>query len=196
MSDFDRKLRFFAKQLGWMFVCILVGFFGSWGIYTGVQYMNDECVTKTKTGIALDYWLITACVYDMVFCIIVWLLLCCHAKGCIRRLVIWPIHLGNLVWTGIGIWLVVESNIRCQHNSLWVVSMVLIILTGLTAVSLFVVWLLNRIGLCRVVGSYISIEETPYEDYLVGMRQTAPTTNENILPYFYTPVAAGTAPGQ
>lgn len=171
-GSFDRKLRFFVKQLAWLFFCIIVGIFCSWGIFTSVQYAHDACVRQGKGALALDHWLITACVYDMVFCTVVWLLLCCHARGGVRRAVIWPMHIGNLAWTAAGIWVVVESSMRCPHNTLWIVSVVLISLTLFSALTLLVVWVLNRIGLCNVVGSYLSIEETPYDDVLLMLQQS------------------------
>jgi len=165
MTDFDVKLRFLAKQLAWIVIFVIISPLCIWGIYTGVQYMDDPCVRDGQFSLALDWWLIVTCIYDILFAIVVLLLLCCHARGAVRRWIIWPMHLINILWTVIGVLLIVESNLRCQHNTLWVVSVVIVSLTGIVAVLLFSVWISNRLGCCRRLGRYISLEDTPY-DYI------------------------------
>lgn len=164
-TDFDTKLRFLAKQIAWIIVFVLMSPFCLWGIYTGMQYMSDACVDATSFGIALDWWLIIVSVYDLVFAVVVMILLCCHTPGSVRRWIIWPIHAVNMVWMALGIALIVESDIRCQHNTLWVASIVNVSLTGTVAIVLFTVWILNCLGLCRRLGKFISLEEPPYEMY-------------------------------
>jgi hypothetical protein len=165
MDDFDMKLRFLAKQIAWIVVMVLMIPICSAGIYIGYQYMNDECVRKTTYSIALDWWLIAACIYDGVFWLIVMTLLCCRARQTCRRIVIWPLNFINVVWMGIGIWLLVESQIRCQHNILWVMSLVVICITLTIAFAISVVLCCARLGVCSSLGRYISLEETPYEHY-------------------------------
>ncbi len=161
--DFDTKIRFLAKQIVWIIIFVLIGPLCMWGIYTGVQYKNDPCVINGSSfGIALDWWLIFISSFDILFAIIVLILLCCQAKSRIRRAFIWPMHLINIIWMFLGIGLVIESDLRCQHNTLWVACLVNIILTATTATILFSVWILNTIGFCHKIGRLISLEETPY----------------------------------
>lgn len=162
MADFDRKLRFFAKQVAWTILFVIFFPLCLFGIYTGVQYANDDCVKNGSFALALDYWLIIACMYDIFFSLIVLLLLCCHVDGSKRKWIIWPMHIINVLWIIMGIGLIIESNVRCQHNTLWVISVVDVSLKGVVATSVFVVWILNKLGLCSRLGSYISFEETPY----------------------------------
>ena len=112
--DFDTKLRFLAKQIVWIVVGLFVGLFTSWGIYVGSQYLQDECVRATSYTIALDWWLIIACVYDILFWVMVMILLCARARRTCRRIIIWPLNAINVIWMSIGIWLLVEGQIRCQ----------------------------------------------------------------------------------
>ena len=162
MSDFDRKLRFFAKQIAWIIVFVIFFPFCLFGIYTGIQYVKDDCVKQGSFALALDYWLIIACAYDIFFLLIVLLLLCCHVSGSKRKWIIWPMHIINILWFFIGIALIIESNLRCQHNTLWFISTVEVSLKGSIAVTVFLIWLFNKLGLCRRLGGYISLEETPY----------------------------------
>ncbi len=163
MSEFDTKLRFLAKQVAWIIIFVLMLPFCLFGISTGVQYMNDDCVKTTTFALALDYWLIVACTYDIIFAIVVMLLLCCHVPGTKRKWIIWPMHAVNIIWMAIGIFIIIESNVRCQHNTLWVISVVDVAFKGSVVLMLFVIYLFNRIGLCNRLGSYISFEESPYE---------------------------------
>lgn len=170
MTEFDTKLRFLAKQIAWIITFMIMSPFCIWGIFVGVQYMNDSCVRDSPFSLALDIWIIAKASFDLLFALVVLLLLCCHTRGAIRRWIIWPMHFLNIGWTVVGIWLIVESDIRCNHNTLWIASVVLTCLTSFVALSLFIVWLLNRIGLCRKLGRYVSIEDTPY-DYVFPAHQ-------------------------
>jgi hypothetical protein len=164
-TDFDTKLRFLAKQLAWIVIFVIISPLCLWGIYTGIQYMDDPCVRDGEFSLALDWWLIVTCVYDILFAVVVLLLLCCHTRGTIRRAIIWTMHVINILWTIVGVLLIVESNLRCQHNTLWVVSVVIVSITATVAVLLFSVWIFNRLGCCHRLGRYISLEDTPY-DYI------------------------------
>lgn len=166
MTEFDTKLRFLAKQIVWIIVFVLMSPFCLWGIFTGIQYMNDECVRDGAQTIALDWWLVIVSVYNLCFAVIVLVLLCCHTRSRIRKFIIWPLHAFNLFWLVIGILLIIESDIKCKHNTLWIACVVNVSITGAVALVLFCVWLLNRIGLCNRLGRYMSLEETPYDTYL------------------------------
>lgn len=52
-DDFDRKIRFLARQLSWIVVGFFVFFATGWGIYVGYIYSSDECVRKTPYSLAL-----------------------------------------------------------------------------------------------------------------------------------------------
>lgn len=170
VDDFDTKLRFLAKQIVWIVVGLFIFLLTAWGIYIGYQYMDDECVRKTSYSLALDWWLITACVYDVVFWLVVMVLLCCRTRKWCRRVVIWPLNLANLVWMGVGIWLLVESQIRCQHNTLWVMSLVVICITLGIAASIIVVLGCTKLGACSRLGRWVSLEDTPYDYYMPVQR--------------------------
>jgi len=88
MDDFDTKLRFLARQIVWIVVMLLMLPFCCWGIYISYQYMDDECVRKTSYSIALDWWLMAACIYDVMFWIVVMVLLCCRSRQRCRRIFI------------------------------------------------------------------------------------------------------------
>lgn len=178
MSDFDRKLRFLAKQVAWCFAFLLFLPFWLFGIFTGVQYKNDDCVKNGPWALELDYWLTVACIYDIFFSCIVLLLLCCHARGSHRKWIVYPMHAINLVWLAVGVALIVESNFRCQHNTLWVISIVDVSTKGFLFVSIFAIWMLSRMGMCRRLGSYISFEETQYGFQLVESRDEVHQTDE------------------
>jgi len=66
---------------------------------------------------------------------------------------------------GIGTWLLTESQIRCQHNTLWVVSLVVICLTLSIAAAISLVVGCTCLGLCSRLGRYVSLEDTPYDYY-------------------------------
>ena len=162
-DDFDTKLKFLAKQIVWIVVMFLMLPLCLWGIYIGYQYMDDECVRKTPYSIALDLWLIIACAYDFILWFIVMVLLCCRARGRCRRIVMGPLNLINIVWMVIGLWLLVESQIRCQHNELWVMSLVVICITLGVAILISVILCCTKLGLCHKLGRYVSLEDAPYE---------------------------------
>ena len=136
VDDFDRRLQFLARQVAWIVVMFMILPFCLGGIYVGYQYMDDECVRKTSYSLALDWWLIVACVFDMFFWFVVMILLCAKAKYRCRRIFIWPMNVGNIAWMSVGIWLLVESQIRCQHNTLWVISLVVIVLSELGQITI------------------------------------------------------------
>jgi hypothetical protein len=177
MADFDTKLRFLAKQLAWIVIFVIISPLCLWGIYTGIQYINDPCVTDGQYSLALDCWLIVICLYDILFAIIVLVMLCCHTRGAVRRCIIWPMHIINIIWTIIGLLLIVESNLRCQHNTLWVVSVVIVSITCSVAALLLTVWIFNRLGCCSRFGRYISLEETPYDYIPIYMQQQEENQN-------------------
>jgi hypothetical protein len=166
--NFQGRLRFLAKQVAWIIIFVLMSTFCTWGIYTSIQYMYDPCVLQSGPyGIALDWWLIAIATFNLIFAVVVLVLLCCQTRRHIRRWVIWPMHIINVLWNLLGVMLLVESNLRCQHNNLWVASLVNVSLTGVVAVLLLSVWSLNHFGLCSRLGRYISLEDTPYDDYQI-----------------------------
>lgn len=166
-NSFDVKLRFLAKQLAWIVCFVLISPICAWGIFTGFQYMDDECVKQGTASLKLDWWLIIACTYDLIVAIVILLLLCCYARGCCRRCVLFPLHMLNLAWMGVGVWLIIQTDYRCPHNTLWVLSVVIVSLTFGTALILLVIFLLNTLGLCRRLGQYCALEATPY-DYITN----------------------------
>jgi hypothetical protein len=163
MDSFDNNIRFLARQIIWVLVLVLIFPIITWGISIGYEYMDDACVRKTPYSIALDWWLIIACIYDAVFWLVIMILLCYHSGLICRQIIVWPFNIINIIWMGIGIWLLVEnSQIRCAHNTVWVMSLIVITITLTVAASIIIILTCTKIGLCYRLGRYISLEENPY----------------------------------
>lgn len=165
-DNFDTKLRFLARQIAWLVIGFFIFFAAGWGIYVGCTYSSDECVRQTPYSLALDVWLIAACVYDVVFWFATMVLLCCRARSACRRCVTWPLNVLNVSWMLIGVWLLIESQIRCQHNLVWVMSLVVICITLTIATTLMLVMCCTRLGACSRLGRWMSFEDSPYDFYM------------------------------
>jgi len=161
-DNFDTKLRFLATQIAWIVAMMVIMPICFAGIYIGTQYFDDKCVRQTSYTIALDWWLIIACIYDIIFWIIIMILLCCKARQTCRRVMMWPLNIINVIWMGIGIWLLIEGQIRCQHNTLWVMSLVVISITLTLAVSIVIVLGCSHLGVCSKLAKCLSFEDKPY----------------------------------
>ena len=162
-ENFDVKLQFLAKQLAWIVIFIIMLPLCLWGIYVGAQFRNDKCVKSSTFSIDLDYWLIFACSYDLLFAFIVLGMLCYRASSRTRRMTVFFLHLVNLFWMGAGICLIVESHLRCPHNILWVMSVIMVSGTLATIALILTVGICNCMGACHRLGRYLSFEETPYD---------------------------------
>lgn len=163
---FDTKLRFFAKQVAWIIVMFILLPICMWGIFLGWQYRRDTCVQANKYYIGLAWWIITTCVYNLICTIIIMTLLCCHITAKFRRCIIWPLHLINLSGCGVGLWLVINSEVNgttCDHNELWIYSVIIVSLTLLVALVLGSIRCCMSFGVCMRFGRFLAIEDSPYQ---------------------------------
>jgi len=162
-NDFDIKLRYLAKQILWLICFVLMSPLFVWGIYTGIQYMNDECVRTS--AISLDMWLIFVSGFDILYAMIILVLLCCRASRIVRRSIIWPLNGLMIIWIIFGLSFLFRSHIHCLHDTLWVASLLNIVITTLIALVCLVVLIASKCNACSRISRYISLEETPYDYY-------------------------------
>jgi hypothetical protein len=178
-ADFDVKLRFLFKQLAWTVVMFLILPISLWGMFLGWEYRNDECVSSNWYYQKLDWWLMGISFFNLMFSFIVELLLCCHAPSKLRKVVILPLHVVNLATNGVGIWLIygAENVSGCNHNELWIFSIVVCSLTLGTAIFLIIVYAFYRCGLCVRLGRLLSIEDNSYAFHIIQDDMTNETTD-------------------
>lgn len=145
----------------WIVVMILVIPFSVWGIFLGWQYRDDACVNANWYYKNLDWWLLSISLFNITTSILILGLLCCHARSIFRKAFIWPSHMINLTANGVGIWLIwgAESVSGCNHNELWIFSIVIVSLTLVSAMMVLVIYIFYRCGLCLRFGKLLSIED-------------------------------------
>ena len=112
------------------------------------------------------------------------LMLCCHISGRVRRWFIWPLHVFNILWNGVGVYLIVmsENTVSCDHNELWIFSVVIVSLTLGVAVLSFIGFICNRIGLCHRLGHLLSSnddDQTQFPQIFLGQEYEIERNNDD-----------------
>jgi len=89
------------------------------------------------------------------------LLLCCHVGGRGRKVVVIPLHVLNLLLNVGGIVLIVlsESSTGCDHNELWILSIVFVCLTFTITLAIVISGVLFKAVLCARLKHFIADEE-------------------------------------
>lgn len=124
-QDINNKVRFLTSLVVWIVGCMLVVPVSVPGIIISVQYSTDKCVKGTTTiNVALDAWLLIASVGMVVCTILVLVGLCVNIKVRILKGFAILMSIVYTLWTVMGWYLFSNSTLECQHDSLWVMSLV------------------------------------------------------------------------
>lgn len=130
-EDIERKLATIWRFVGWAIAFLLSLSICLPGIFISIQYSSDECVKGTgNINLALDRWLLLACIFVLSYMIIVLIFICTGVKDRIFKVIWIIVHLLQIVWYSIGIYLIINSTLKCKHNSLWQMSVAYCSVTG------------------------------------------------------------------
>ena len=165
---FDTKLRFFAKQIAWLVVMFVILPICCVGLFLGWQYRHDACVIKNPYYVGLAWWLMAVSVFHLVWALVIMVLLCCHVPARYRRFVIWPLHGMSFLSSAFGLWLVLSAELKgttCEHNELWIYSVVIVVLIGSIALILGSIRACMYCGICMRLGRFMFIEDSPQYQY-------------------------------
>lgn len=101
------------------------------GIIISIQYSTDACVRKSGAiNLALDGWLFIACMFVFIY-MLVWLLfICTRVADRVFKCYWIIIHCLQIAWYSIGIYLIINSTMECEHNSLWEMAVAYCVLMG------------------------------------------------------------------
>jgi hypothetical protein len=135
-ESIEEKLSRIGRVTSWILVFIIIILISVPGIVVSIQYSKDACVTNSKLNIELDEWLLIASFAYIVIILTFLPWACCRLRKIWFRLLFVFLSLLVTVWGIIGVYLLVNSNLKCGHDSLWVVSLV-----NLTSVGLFILCL-------------------------------------------------------
>ena len=135
-EDIDRKLDAIWRFVAWSIAFLISLSICLPGIFISIQYSNDKCVKSTgNINIALDAWLLVACVFVIVYMVIILIFICVAAKNNIFKIFWFGIHAFQLAWYTIGIYLIANSTLDCTHNSLWQMSLAYCIVMGVAWIA-------------------------------------------------------------
>jgi hypothetical protein len=134
MERLERKGAFVLKLIGWILIFIPNSALCIAGFIISLQYHNDSCVTQTNYwNIFLDYWLLFGSFYQFSMIFMTLPCVCYHFKN--ENVFPRFLLLSNILMTGwisFGIFLVVKSDLKtCQHDSLWAMSIIFMVIIGL-----------------------------------------------------------------
>lgn len=148
-QDINNKVRFLTSLVVWIVGCMLVVPVSVPGIIISVQYSSDKCVQGTTTiNIALDAWLLIASIGMVICTILVLIGLCINLRSQILKGFAVFMSIVYTLWTVLGWYLFANSSLECQHDSLWVMSLIyLCVLT--TCESCEFIWLLSASNCTR-----------------------------------------------
>jgi len=122
-DDIERKLDTIWRFIVWGVAFLISLAICLPGIFISLQYSQDDCVKGSGTiNIALDWWLFIACSFVLLYMILLVVFICANAKTKTFRIYWIIVHIIQLVWYSIGIYLIYNSTLKCQHNSLWQMS--------------------------------------------------------------------------
>lgn len=130
MDRIERRCLFVGKVIVWTLVFILNTGLCIPGIVISLQYKNDTCVTKTSNwNVFLDWWLLASAIFQFAIAFMTLPCVCFHfekVQAFRTFIIITDIIIG--LSTALGIFLVAKSDLgSCQHDSLWVMSIVFIV---------------------------------------------------------------------
>lgn len=160
----------------WRFVIWVIAFLISLslclpGIFISLQYSTDECVKGSGTiNFALDGWLLVACVFVLSYMIILLIFICLGANDKLFKFFWIAIHIVQCAWYVLGIYLIINSTLKCKHNSLWQMSVAYCCIMG-TAWLVETFWMIFKwcgcgcgCGCCKnsVCSNIFDNEETYY----------------------------------
>lgn len=123
-NPFESKIGYLLKMLGWTQVLMISCAFFIPGIIISMQYFADDCVTSNNLNVRLDEWLFVGAI--MQFAVVVSFLptVCCVWKHWFPRVISLAMVVVLNAWAAIGIYLMVVSNLtKCNHESLWWMSL-------------------------------------------------------------------------
>ena len=167
-ADIERKI-----DVIWRFVVWVIGFLISLalclpGIFISLQYSSDECVKGSgNINIALDWWLFIACAFVLGYMIVLVVFICFNARNKTFKIFWVFVHLVQIVWYSIGIYLIINSTLECKHNSLWQMSLAYCVIMG-TAWIAETVWIILKWSgckcgcRCRGCAEYFDVNEETY----------------------------------
>jgi hypothetical protein len=106
--------------------------------------------------------------YNLCYALGIMLLLCCHVPGRKRKWVEWPLNIANIVINCEGLFLVIMTKVTgiadsCNHNELWIFSLVIVTITLSIGLLILMVWLLTKFNVCLRLGRLVFIEEPIYD---------------------------------
>jgi len=125
----ERKFILLIKILLWFIAFVVIGTLSLPGIIISVQYRKDSCVTKTGSyNIYLDWWLLSGSLFQLLSVLTCLPCVCFQIRKKIFAIYTWILNCLALIWIALGILLLVKSDLKtCEHDSLWVMSLVYII---------------------------------------------------------------------
>lgn len=122
-QDIEQKIDTIWRFVVWALAFLISLSLSLPGIIISLQYSSDDCVTTSgNINIALDLWLLIACVFVIVYMILILILICINVMNRTLGICWLIIHLFQLGWYIIGIYLIINSTLKCKHNSLWQLS--------------------------------------------------------------------------
>lgn len=147
-NDIERKIDIIWRFIVWVIAFLISLAICLPGIFISLQYSKDECVRGSgNINIALDWWLFIACGFVLIYMIVLVVFICLNAKNKIFKIFWVIVHLIQIIWYSIGIYLIVNSTLECKHNSLWQMSLAYCIIMG-TAWSAETVWIVLKWSGC------------------------------------------------
>lgn len=175
-DDIERKLDTIWKFITWVIAFLISLAVCLPGIFISLQYSKDDCVQGTgEINIALDWWLFIACSFVISYMIIIMIFICCNSKSK-AIFVFWIIiHLIQVCWYTIGIYLIVNSTIKCKHNSLWQMAVAYCAIMGSAWIIETILIILFKCG-CGISNCFNGCIPNNF------------TNQQNYESYVYTPV--------
>jgi hypothetical protein len=135
-DDIERKLDIIWRFIVWVIAFLISLALCLPGIFISLQYSQDDCVKGSgDINIALDWWLFIACSFVLLYMIVLVVFICSNAKTHTFKFFWIIVHIVQLIWYSIGIYLIVNSTLKCQHNSLWQMSLAYCCIMGVAWVA-------------------------------------------------------------
>jgi len=176
MEALQRKINFIGKIVFWFVIFVVNSALCLPGIIISLQYRNDICVTKTGYfNVFLDWWLLIGSLYQFFIVFMTLPYVCFNLKNKAFRVFMWISNALLTSWIGLGIFLVIKSDLRkCQHDSLWLMSMIYIIIVGI------VIFIQVFYTIVKKFSNRVRSEEPSYHELWSGQRQDISLFEEEI----------------
>ena len=177
-THLTRKCNFILKVVLWCVIFIVNLGITLPGVIIAVQYQYDTCVTKTSFwNLFLDNWLLCGSIFHMVLPFLALPCVCHHFKTCVFQtflMICDVILLGLLI---LGIFLAMRSDLRtCEHDSLWVMSMIFMVIIGIHLV------LQTVYVIVQLINSYCVTREFRYEHISQWTGASTPNQRSRLAP--------------